>query len=78
LRARVESAARRARVIVVPVLIARGGIEDKLPKALAGLTYAYDAQTLMPHAGFAEWVLERAARTARARPTARLTPARTN
>jgi hypothetical protein len=48
-------------VVVVPLLIARGGIERKIPKDLAGLDYAWDGKTLMPHAGFDAWVLERAA-----------------
>jgi sirohydrochlorin ferrochelatase len=48
-------------VVVVPVLVARGGIETKIPKDLEGLDYAWDGRTLMPHAGFDAWVLERAA-----------------
>jgi len=48
-------------VVVVPVLIARGGIERKIPKDLAGLDYKWDGKTLMPHEGFDGWVLERAA-----------------
>lgn len=51
----------RGRAIVIPVLIARGGIERKIPKDLAGLDYAWDGKALMPHAGFEAWVLERAA-----------------
>lgn len=50
-------------VVVVPVLIARGGIERKIPKDLAGLDYKWDGKTLMPHEGFDAWVLERAATT---------------
>jgi sirohydrochlorin ferrochelatase len=53
-------------VVVVPVLIARGGIEAKIPKDLEGLDYAWDGKTLMPHAGFDAWVLERAAAADRA------------
>lgn len=51
----------KGRTIVIPVLIARGGIEQKIVKDLAGLDYAWDGKTLMPHAGFDAWVLERAA-----------------
>ncbi|MBI3563779.1 MAG: hypothetical protein HY079_01125 [Elusimicrobia bacterium] len=61
LRRLVAAGAAGGRTIVVPVLIARGGIEGKLPKDLEGLTYAWDGATLMPHDGFAEWVLARAA-----------------
>ena len=46
------------RAIVIPVLIAQGGIERKITKDLAGLDYAWDGKTLMPHAGFDSWVLE--------------------
>lgn len=52
---------RAGPVVVVPLLIARGGIERKIPKDLDGLEYAWDGRTLMPHAGFDAWVLERAA-----------------
>jgi sirohydrochlorin ferrochelatase len=58
LRKTVEAAGGRA--LVVPVLIARGGIEKKIEKDLAGLTYAWDGKTLMPHPGFDAWVLRRA------------------
>jgi hypothetical protein len=65
-----EKVARRStvkgRAIVIPVLIARGGIEKKIVKDLAGLDYAWDGKTLMPHAGFDAWVLERAATADRA------------
>jgi sirohydrochlorin ferrochelatase len=62
LRAAVKEASRHGRpALVVPVLIARGGIDQKIPAALKGLSYAWDDQTLTPHAGFAGWVLERAA-----------------
>ncbi len=49
-------------VVVVPLLIARGGIEKKIVKDLEGLDYAWDGKTLMPHAGFDAWVLESAAK----------------
>ena len=64
LRAKVAAgAATGGRTLVVPVLIARGGIEKKIEKDLAGLDYAWDGKTLMPHAGFDAWVLDRAAAT---------------
>lgn len=61
LRGRVSAAAKAGRALVVPVLIARGGIEGKLPRDLAGLDYAFDGATLTPHEGFDAWVLESAA-----------------
>jgi sirohydrochlorin ferrochelatase len=64
LRKRVIAAGKGGRALVVPVLIARGGIEGKLPRDLAGLDYAWDGSTLMPHDGFEGWVLLRAAAAA--------------
>jgi sirohydrochlorin ferrochelatase len=61
LRARVAQGAKGGRALVVPVLIARGGIEGKLAADLKGLDYAWDGKTLMPDEGFAGWVLKRAA-----------------
>lgn len=60
-REKVARAGTGSRAIVLPVLIARGGIEKKVVKDLTGLDYAWDGKTLMPHAGFDAWVLERAA-----------------
>jgi sirohydrochlorin cobaltochelatase len=61
MRAKVEAAGRNGgRALVVPVLIARGGIEDKIPRDLAGLDYAWSGDALLPHAGFDRWVLDRA------------------
>jgi len=60
LRQLVLGASTDGGAIVVPVLIARGGIEKKIVKDLAGLKYAWDGKTLMPNAGFDAWVLERA------------------
>jgi sirohydrochlorin cobaltochelatase len=65
LRAQVSAAARVGRALVVPVLIARGGIEGKLATDLKGLDYAWDGKTLMPHDGFDAWVLARAAEAAK-------------
>lgn len=61
LRARVARAGTAGRALVIPVLIARGGIERKIVKDLEGLDYSWDGKTLMPHPGFDAWVLERAA-----------------
>ena len=67
LREKVSRASKEnGRAVVVPVLLARGGIEEKIPKDLAGLDYAWDGKTLMPHEGFDAWVLESAAKAERA------------
>jgi sirohydrochlorin ferrochelatase len=65
LRKRVERAALDSRAIVVPYLIARGGVEDHIVVALKGLRYAWDAKPLMPHESLARWVLESAEAGAR-------------
>jgi sirohydrochlorin ferrochelatase len=61
LRVKVADASKNGgRALVVPVLIARGGIEDKIPRDLAGLTFAWSGDALLPHPGFDLWVLKRA------------------
>lgn len=62
---REKVSAAEGKAIVLPVLIARGGIEKKIERDLKGLEYAWDGKTLMPHSGFDAWVLERAAAAAR-------------
>lgn len=58
LRALVEQHSRSARVLIVPLLIARGGIEQKIPQRLAGLRFTYAAETLLPHPRVAQWIRE--------------------
>lgn len=50
--------APRKNVIVIPLLLARGGIEKKIPAALKGLEYRWDGKTLMPHPNIERWVKE--------------------
>ena len=59
LRAVVQQAAGEGDVLVVPLLIARGGIESGIPKRLAGLPYRYDGRTLLPDARIAPWLRRR-------------------
>ncbi len=61
LRALVTRSAVEGRVLVVPYLMAKGGIEGKVLDALKGLKFAWDAKTLMPHPAIARWVEESAA-----------------
>jgi len=57
LRARVAKETREGRrVLVVPHLIARGGIEKHVVDALVGLKYEWSGQTLAPHPNLARWV----------------------
>lgn len=56
LREAVRSASQRNRVLVVPLLIASGGIEHKIPKLLSGLSYAYEGEALLPHPELSQWI----------------------
>jgi sirohydrochlorin ferrochelatase len=53
-----EQVAGGGRVLVVPYLIAQGGIEAKIVRALEGLTYEWDSKTIMPHSNISRWVAE--------------------
>ena len=56
LREAVHQAGEQRRVLVVPLLIASGGIEQKIPKLLSGLPYAYDGEALLPHPKLSQWI----------------------
>lgn len=71
LRDYIEAKSADGRVLVVPALLARGGIEHKIPKDLAGLRYAWDGKTMLPHPGFEKWLRARGEEGA-ARPDMRL------
>ncbi len=61
LRAAVVDASKGGgRAIVVPYLIARGGIEDHIAQALNGLDYAWDGRTLCPDPAIERWAAETA------------------
>ena len=65
LRAAVERAAQNGgRAIVIPYLIARGGIEDHVTEALSGLDYAWDGRTLCPDPAIERWAQDMARRAA--------------
>lgn len=65
LRASVESAhAAGLDVLVVPHLLAFGGIEEGLRKRLDGLEYRTASQALLPDARLARWVIEAASASA--------------
>ena len=61
LRQEVQRVSAAGEVLVVPVLMAKGGIEHKIAKALEGLAYRYSGQTLLPHPLIAQWIAQRAA-----------------
>lgn len=61
LRGRVlRAGGQGGRVVVLPLLIARGGIESHIVKALDSLFYLWDGRTLAPHPNLERWVLESA------------------
>ena len=60
LRQAVQKAGEQGRALVVPLLIARGGIERKIPERLAGLSYQFTGQTLLPHPKLTAWIAEQA------------------
>ncbi len=55
----VERASRQGPVLVVPLLLASGGIEEKIPQRLKGLKYEYQGLTLLPHPKLSKWIAER-------------------
>ncbi len=59
-RAAVQTAGAKGRVLIVPLLMARGGIEEKIPKLLSGLSYVYRGQTLLPSRKIEEWIARQA------------------
>lgn len=54
----VRRLSRQGRTLVVPHLIAQGGIERKIKKALEGTFHAWDGKTLLPHPNIAKWAEE--------------------
>jgi sirohydrochlorin ferrochelatase len=68
LRAQVDKLSKRTDVIVVPVLISKGGIEGKLKTDLAGLQYRWNGQTLAPDPLLAKWIESRVAQAAPKEP----------
>lgn len=57
LRGLVQEASQKGEVLVIPHLIAQGGIEQQIPRALSGLSYKWDGKTLLPHKNILLWVL---------------------
>ncbi|MFV1975564.1 MAG: sirohydrochlorin chelatase [Candidatus Scalindua sp.] len=56
LRKMVIMAGIKGNVIVIPHLIAGGGIESGIPERLKGLNYAYNGKTLLPHENITRWI----------------------
>lgn len=47
----------KANVLIVPLLLSFGGIEEGVKKRLSGLEYAIGTQALLPDARIADWVI---------------------
>jgi len=56
LRNIVMMASLKGKAIVIPHLIARGGIESGIPERLKGLDYIYNGKTLLPHENISRWI----------------------
>ncbi len=56
LRALVRQASREGEVLVVPLLLAPGGVEEGIWKRLEGLPYRRSEQMLLPHPLITEWI----------------------
>jgi len=70
IREQVRALGQDGDVLIVPLLISQGGIEQKIPKELQGLTYRYAGETLLPHPAFSAWLRARVEAAANRQPPA--------
>lgn len=56
LRMVIQHAREEGRVLVVPLLLANGGVESKIPQRLRGLDYVCGNQALLPHPKLSQWI----------------------
>lgn len=56
LRTMVEVSGKDGGVIVVPHLLAPGGVEGEIVDALEGLSYTFNGKTLLPHDNITKWM----------------------
>ena len=61
MRAIIREQSQQGRTLVVPRLLANGGIESMIPKRLNRLHYVYRGRTLLPHAKLAQWIAHQVA-----------------
>lgn len=64
LRGHVMRLGRQGPVIVIPHLIAQGGIERHIPRSLNGLFYKWNAKTILPDHRIPAWIEETVSRQA--------------
>jgi hypothetical protein len=55
MRSAVSQLSREGHVLVVPLLIAKGGIERKIPQELEGTFFKWSGDTLAPHPNLGKW-----------------------
>ena len=67
MRELVRRESEQGRALVVPLLLANGGVENKIPKRLKGLTYVYRGHALLPHPKLAQWIAHRVQEAAAAK-----------
>ena len=70
LREMVRASALTGPVLVVPLLMARGGVERKIPVILSGSSYEYTGETLLPDPRLATWIARQANELATRAPAA--------
>jgi len=58
LRSQAVSLSKSYRVLVVPLLMSKNGIEQKIAHALEGLPAVYTGEALLPHANISRWIRE--------------------
>lgn len=56
LRGLVRQASQQGKVIVVPLLLSKGGVEKGIVKRLDGLNYVWNGKTLLPDPGIAAFI----------------------
>ena len=59
LRMMVQALGARGPVLVIPLLMAEGGIERGIPRRLKGLAYRWQPKGLLPHPKISEWIRAR-------------------
>lgn len=60
-----RAVADKSKVLIVPLLLSYGGIEEGIKKRLDGLEYTMSKQALLPDERFADWVVGSARKTAK-------------
>ncbi len=56
LRELVQAQSQQGRTLVIPLLLAQGGIEQKIPKYLNHVAYVYTGEPLLPHPKLSQWI----------------------